>query len=333
MNWSFYWRDRAVPVLLLFFGFILMGGYLSFLAVSPLQLLPAAIIYFGGIAVYEMLGYRKRRRYFKRMADEFLQIKEKYLFFQMWDGAEDYEDLAYVCLLKECGRAMFEKVQETGQELADYREWMETWVHDMKQPVAAMKLIAEREKTREGRAALLELEKMDHLLEQVLYLARSEEVYRDFLVKETDLLDVVRESFASNKQLLIQSGMEIRLPERIPAVIADEKALLFIISQLIRNTVQYKADRNGILEIAAEVHGERLYFKVCDNGCGIKAEELPRIFEKGFTGTNGRTNRRATGMGLYLCKKLCSRMDVEMWAESEEEKGTAVMLSLKLSKT
>ena len=135
-----------------------------------------------------------------------------------------------------------------------------------------------------------------------------------------------------NKQLLIQNQVALDIPETIPEVYADEKALLFVLNQIIYNAVTYK--RVGVtpkITFFWQTPGEdKLLLHIQDNGRGISSEDLPRVFEKGFTGKNGRENHRSTGMGLYLCKKICDRLGTDLGVCSEEGVYTRFTICLQI---
>ncbi|MDU5218116.1 MAG: sensor histidine kinase [Blautia producta] len=320
MSGRMYWRQQAVPVLLQVLCLCAASLYLRALGLTWFQILPLGMVYMGGLVLWNLICFLKKRKYFHKMAVLMESLDKKYLFPQVWKGADTWEEAGYYCLMKECTRSMLEETEEAGRLQREYRELLESYVHDMKQPISVISLIAGREKTQDNRAVLLELEKMNHLSEQILYFGRSESPHSDFLIQKVNTGNVIRECLSMNKQLLIQNQVALDIPETIPGVYADEKALLFVLNQIIYNAVTYK--RVGVtpkITFFWQTPGEdKLLLHIQDNGRGISSEDLPRVFEKGFTGKNGRENHRSTGMGLYLCKKICDRLGTDLWACSEE---------------
>ena len=172
---------------------------------------------------------------------------------------------------------------------------------------------------------LTQLEKVNRYTEQALYYARSEHTAKDYSVREIRLFDVVHQSIAENKYLLLKNGVGIDLQETDDTVYSDEKWLCFILNQLIVNSVKYRTEQ-PVLKFYAEQQGSQVVLCVQDNGIGIDAGDLPRIFEKGFTGQNGRKALQdSTGIGLYLCRRLCDKLGIGIWAES---KGSGTMIRL-----
>ena len=188
-----------------------------------------------------------------------------------------------------------------------------------------VRLACENEKNDFTRKILAQLERIEGHVERSLYYARSGNVENDFLIRETPLGEVVDGVIARNRQLLIQSGARIETENLGVAVYADGKWLDFILTQLLVNSAKYRSAA-PVIEIGARAEGEDTVLCVRDNGIGIAPDELPRIFEKGFTGTNGRSLGSSTGIGLYLCRKLCARLGLAIAARSRQGEFTEIAL-------
>ena len=143
------------------------------------------------------------------------------------------------------------------------------------------------------------------------------------------LSQVVHQAIADNKYLLLQSGMRLEVEEMQDTVYSDEKWVRFILNQLIANAVKYRTEQ-PVLRISTHKRQDQVVLVVEDNGIGIAASDLPRIFEKGFTGQNGRMMQQSTGIGLYLCKRLCKKLGIGITVESSEH-GTAISLSFHIN--
>jgi signal transduction histidine kinase len=227
------------------------------------------------------------------------------------------------------GKSMLEQIGEVERERLEYKEYIEQWIHEIKTPITAMKLLCENHRTDWTKELLLELEKTNRFTEQALYYARSEHTEKDYSVREMALSQVVHQAIADNKYLLLQSGMHLEVEEMQDTVYSDEKWVRFILNQLIANAVKYRIEQ-PILRISTHKRQDQVVLVVEDNGIGIAASDLPRIFEKGFTGQNGRMVQQSTGIGLYLCKRLCEKLGIGITAESSEH-GTAISLSFHIN--
>ena len=246
------------------------------------------------------------------------------------DGAAGTgEDQVYYQLLKMAGKSMLEQIGEVERERLAYKEYIEQWIHEIKTPITAMKLLCENHRTNWTKELLLELEKTNRFTEQALYYARSEHTEKDYSVREMALSQVVHQAIADNKYLLLQSGMRLEVEEMQDTVYSDEKWVRFILNQLIVNAVKYRT-KQPVLRISTHKWQDQVVLVVEDNGIGIAASDLPRIFEKGFTGQNGRMVQQSTGIGLYLCKRLCEKLGIGIAAESSEQ-GTAISLAFHIN--
>ena len=163
-------------------------------------------------------------------------------------------------------------------------------------------------------------------MERALYYARAESPEQDFLVRRTALDTIAAESIERHRSLLIQNGVCIRTENLEPVVYTDGKWLCFILGQLLQNAVRYR-NEHPLITLSARRAGSQVQLTVSDNGIGIPAHELSRIFDRGFTGTNGRLRGSSTGMGLYLCKKLADHLEIQMTVRSSEGQGTAIIMT------
>lgn len=203
---------------------------------------------------------------------------------------------------------------------------MDTWD---KTPITAIKLLSENHRSEFTNNLLIELEKINHFTEQALYYARSEHTENDYSVRKIDLSDVIHQAIADNKHLLLQNKVHIKLDNINNTVYSDEKWVRFILNQLIVNAVKYRTEQ-PILHFYTHRYQDQVILSVEDNGIGISASDIPRIFEKGFTGQNGRVVQQSTGIGLYLCKRLCDKLGIKIVVKSSEN-GTTITLSFHIN--
>ncbi len=284
------------------------------------------IVWLAILTVYLAKSYFNRKVYLDKLLKLAEQLEERYLLFEVMEKPSQAGDQVYYQLLKMAGKSMLEQIGEVKRERTEYKEYVEQWVHEIKIPITAMKLLCENHRSELTKELLVELEKTNCFTEQALYYARSEHTEKDYSVREIRLFDVIHQAIAENKYLLLQNGVSIDLQETDDTVYSDEKWICFILNQLIVNAVKYRGER-PVLKFYTARQGNQIVLCVQDNGMGINASDLPRIFEKGFTGQNGRkSNRNSTGIGLYLCKRLCDKLDIGISASSTAN-GTTIYLS------
>lgn len=189
-------------------------------------------------------------------------------------------------------------------------------------------MLIENNKTEVTKSIDEELDKVENYVEQALFYARSNTVQKDYYIKSTKLKDMVNDAIKKNKNILIGEKISINLHDLDLTVNTDNKWMIFILNQIIQNSSKYmKKEENSQIEIYSKQGKENIILYIKDNGIGIKEEEVPKVFEKGFTGTNGRLQgKKSTGIGLYLCKKLCDKLGISIELNSKENKGTEVKL-------
>lgn len=329
MNGNLYWKNRIPFILTNLVCMILLTLFLlacgNSVSVIGLILLVWVLILTAGMHI----AFRGRKKELGELLALAEQLEERYLIPEVMERPERAEDQVYYRLLKMAGKSMMEQIGEIHRERLEYKEYIEQWIHEIKTPIAAMKLLCENHRMDFTRELLLELEKTNRFTEQALYYARSEHTEKDYAVREISLADVVHQAIADNKYLLLQNAVRIEVGDMGGMVYSDEKWVRFILNQLIVNAVKYRAGKPE-LRFSVCRRQDKEVLSVEDNGIGIPACDLPRIFEKGFTGENGRTMQQATGIGLYLCKRLCDKLGIGITAESAGS-GTVIRLSFHIN--
>lgn len=274
-------------------------------------------------AVMLAAGYarsRKRRRSMEQV------LSSETLFPDVTDilpGAGSLAEEDYQALIGKMENAYRAKKGEWDAARRDMADYYATWVHQIKAPIAVMKIILQQEDTPENRELSAELFRVEQYVEMALCYVRLGEGASDLVIQEYDLDQVIRKAvrkyagqFIRRKIRLIYEGTDVR-------VLTDEKWLSFIVEQLLSNAVKYTAE--GSVTISVD-NGKKL--SVTDTGIGISPEDMPRIFEKGYTGYNGRLDKKSTGLGLYLCRKAADRLGHVLTAESEPGKGSRFTIDL-----
>lgn len=324
MNRRRYWKNRISFLLTNLVCMVALTVFLLVCDISISAVLLILVVWALVLLVGLFLTYWKRDRQMRQLLDMAEQLSERYLISEVMELPEQAEDQVYYRLLKMSGKSMLEQISEVKRERLEYKEYIEEWIHEIKTPITAMKLLCENHRTDWTKELLVELEKTNRFTEQALYFARSEYTEKDYSVREIALAQIVHQAIADNKYLLLQSGMRLEVEEIQDTVYSDEKWVRFILNQLIANAVKYRAGQ-PVLRFSACRQQNQVVLMVEDNGIGISPSDLPRIFEKGFTGQNGRIVQQSTGIGLYLCKRLCEKLGIGISANSEG-KGTTISL-------
>lgn len=189
-------------------------------------------------------------------------------------------------------------------------------------------MIVENNKSSITESINEELDKIEDYTEQALFYARSNTVEKDYYIKQVNLKELVSNVIIRNKRELIQNNISVDTKDLNLKVYTDMKWCAFILNQIIQNSIKYSKEEDKKIEIFAEENKDQVLLYVKDNGIGIKESEASRVFEKGFTGENGRRKgQKATGIGLYLCKKLCDKLSLGIELNSKENESTNVILT------
>ena len=223
---------------------------------------------------------------------------------------------------------MLENVNYYKNIQEDYKEYIELWIHEVKIPIATSKMIIENNKNEVTKSIDEELDKVENYTEQALFYARSNAVEKDYIINKTNLKEIVNGAILKNKTTLLNEKVSIELSNlKDEEVYTDSKWAVFIINQIIQNAIKYSKKENKKIEISSQEKNDRVILYIKDNGIGIKKGEITRVFERGFTGENGRIiGQKSTGIGLYLCKKLCDKLGLGIELNSEKDKGTEVRI-------
>ena len=275
-----------------------------------------------------LIEYKKKKDYYNELIKNMEDLKEKYLISEIVKTPNFVEGRILKEILQDTGKSMLENVNYYKNIQEDYKEYIELWIHEVKIPIAASKLIIENNKNEITKSIDEELDKVENYTEQALFYARSNAVERDYIINKTNLKEVVNGAILKNKTTLLNEKVSIELTNlKNEEIYTDSKWAIFIINQIIQNAIKYSKKDDKEIEISSKEKNDKVILYIKDNGIGIRKGEITRVFERGFTGENGRiVGQKSTGIGLYLCKKLCDKLGLGIELNSEKNKGTEVRI-------
>lgn len=321
-----YLKDKILVLLLNGMGVFLLSLYLLAVKNSQTTVFLIAAVWLVVLFIMLYVEYRNRKRYFENIDDLMAHLDQPYLVQEFLGTSWKLEDQLYKEILHRSNKAVIEQIYQLEDAQKEYREFIEGWIHEVKLPITGMQLASYNEKQGESRRIETYLTEIDNAVDQALFYARSDQVYKDYQVAETDLKQVVLRVISKNKYLLIQNQINVQVECGDESAMTDRKWLEFILVQILINAVKYKKEGSGELVFCSEESKAAVRLSVRDAGIGIPAEETGRIFEKGFTGSNGRNREKSTGIGLYLCRKLCRKLEIDIGVDSVENEYTEVFL-------
>lgn len=326
MNFGKYVKDKINYILVFIVYCLIILAYLNAMQVNNNVTIFILLISSVLFIVTFIITFVRKNKYIKGINSILDSLNEKYLISEVMDKPKREENLAYYRILARSNKSMLENVNRVKEIQKDYKEYIESWVHEIKIPITSAKLLCENNKSEITDKIEDEVEEINNFVEQVLFYARLDNVSNDFMIRKVDLAEVIRNVLSRNKKMMIQNNMRVEVKNINLEAFTDEKWLEFILNQIIINSIKYKKEKDAVVYIEVAEQKDNVILQVKDNGIGIKKSEIDRIFDKGFTGTNGRNSKRSTGIGLYLCKRLSKELGMEITAQSVENEYTTIKL-------
>ncbi len=328
MSFLKFIKEKALTIFLIIFSLITIEIFFMAYQTNQFIKIYIPIVIITSYSIGLLYEYFKKKKYYTKLQNILDELTEKYLITEIVETPDFIEGKILKDTLDQVNKSMHENVNKYKYLQEDYKEYIELWIHEIKTPIATSKMIIENNKNSATRSIEEELDKVENYIEQALFYARSNTVEKDYYIKKCNLKEIVNESIKKNKNVLIQEKAEINIHDLENTVNTDSKWIIFILNQIIQNSIKYKnKDVEPNIKIYSKAQKENVILYIEDNGIGIKKGEITRVFEKGFTGTNGRlSGKKSTGIGLYLCKKLCDKLGIAIELNSEEGKGTEIKI-------
>lgn len=289
------------------------------------------IVWLLVLVCVQCVDYIKTDRRLKELQAIMEHLDRKYLFMECIPKAQTAYERKLLELLRKAGKSMIETVSDAQAAQREYRDYVESWVHEIKTPITAAGLICRSAEPSLRQRLSQELAQIEAHVERALFYARAESPEKDFIIRQTSLEDIAATAISRHQTLLIQSGIRMETDDLAYTVYTDSKWAVFILGQLLQNAARYRGNE-PVVTLSARLLGQQVQLKIQDNGMGIPAHELPRIFDRGFTGSNGRSRGGSTGMGLYLCRRLAGYLEMDLQITSTADEGTMAVLTFPAKK-
>lgn len=309
MNKLEYIKDRFVTIILSLLFCIFYTLFLNLTNNNVSSILLFITFYTILNVSILIIEYRKKNRFYKNLKTYTDVMADKLYVSEVMRQPKFQEGMIVYEALRLISKNYLDIVNQMKYEQNEFREYIEIWIHQVKTPIAGSHLIIENNRNEVTIGIEEEINKIDWFVEQALYYARSTAVEKDYLIRSINLQEIVYASVKKYKASFIYRYIKVNLHDLDTSVLSDKKWIQFIVDQIVDNAIKYVNDY-GCIEIYTETSENKIDLYICDDGIGIDPSDIVRVFERGYTGKSGRSNQKATGMGLYLCKKICDSLYV-----------------------
>lgn len=328
MKISKYLKDKLYMIGLFIFSYIIILLMLLAFKIEYSLIIAISIILFSFLIFILFLEYIKKRRFYSNLLSNIEALDKAYLVLETLEKPEFLDGEILYQALYEINKSMNECVKNIEEQISDFKDYIEMWIHEVKLPLSSLNLMSHNQKNNFDKKTLEQIKRIEDAVEQVLYYVRCENAEKDYLINEVSLKKVIGNVALKNKDYLLDNKIEFNVLNVDYKIYTDSKWLEFILNQIINNSVKYsKHQPNSYIKIDTTFEDDKILLTIEDNGIGIQKEDLPKVFFKSFTGENGRIKSKSTGMGLFIAKNLCDKLGHNIKIESEKNQFTKVTLT------
>lgn len=314
-----YLWNKKINISILAVGyFIIVAMLVAFKAQNSL-IIGITIVYIAVVVASFLIDFFRKKNFYDEFTANTEKLDKKYLVLEMLKEPKFYEGKILYDNLYEIDKSMAENVNKYNHSIEDFKEYIEMWIHEVKIPIASLVLMCHNHKGEIDEKYIKQIRRLNNYTDQVLYYIRSNYSENDYLIKEVGLNKAVGEVLIKNRDDLLENKINIQVDLNNYSVFTDSKWFQFILNQIINNSIKYKkAGVESIIKITASQTKDETTIEIFDNGIGIPRKDLKKVFNKSFTGENGRIGAKSTGMGLYIADRLCKKLGHRIEIESEQ---------------
>lgn len=321
-----YIKDKVISIVIYLLMVVLISLILKVFNLDKSVLIVIFLILIINGVMLILVNYFRKRSYYNNILGMLDKLDKKYLVLETVLEPTTYEEEIVNNILYDINKSMIENINIQKRSINEFKDYIEMWIHEVKLPIASMVLKCHNHKEVNSNELLSIIRRLDNDIDQILYYMRSEITEKDFIISEVPLKDIVRSVSLKNKDDLLENKIELEVNIDNECVYTDKKWMEFILNQIISNSIKYKKEKDSFIKITSNVSEDKVNLIVYDNGIGISKGDIKRVFDKSFTGKNGRDKIKSTGMGLYIVKNLCSKLGHNIYIESDLDKYTKVII-------
>lgn len=326
MNFEEYLKDKKL--FLTFFVVLMIIINLIMLLDPNSRMHSGNILYLDILSFILMIIYLLVEFSFKKRYFDMLKELDEYTgdIITALPEPQSNEEIIINDLISHLNYLNYLKYDALYKEKRDYDEFIATWVHEIKIPISIIKLTLENDVVNDKSKSIFEeIERIENYIEQVLYYSKSDDFSKDYFISDVNIEKIIKDIIKKNAKTFISKKISVDISNLDYDVKTDKKWLDFVLNQIVSNSLKY-TDKNGSIKFYSLNSEFEKILIIEDDGVGIKKEDIKRIFDRGFTGYNGRNYSKSTGMGLYLSKKLLNKLGHKITVESKFGNYTKIMI-------
>lgn len=327
MSFLRFVKDNKVNILVSLLLFILVILLMFTFQVNSFLIIISIIFFLSSFIFLLLYNYFRKKKFYNELINNTKLLDKKYLVLETLSEPSFLEGKILYDSLYQIDKSMNERIKLYEKNLSDFKEYVEMWIHEVKIPLSSLSLMCHNHHNEIDKKYLNQINKLDNYVDQVLYYVRSNDAEKDFLIKKTNLEKVINSVMIKNKDEILLNNITVNVENLNIFVYTDTKWLIFIINQILNNSIKYKKKNgNSLIKIYATEEKDLVNLFIYDNGIGINKSDITRVFDKTFTGENGRKDANSTGMGLYIVKKLIDKLGHKISISSKENEYTEVKI-------
>lgn len=327
-----YFKEKILFIIISILMIIFSSALLKALKVDTYAIVFTMILTSIGSVSYYIYDFINRKKYYDNLLKNINNINKKYFISEIIDEGNFLESYILYSVIERCCKSMKDDINDLNRNIEEYKEYIEMWVHEIKTPIASASLLLENNYSDINYSVLEEINKIENLIEQVLFYAKSNDVNKDYIIRKINLRKCVNTVIRRNSSILIERKIKIHIEDDLGEVYCDNKWIEFILQQVVSNSIKYMDKEESYIKISSKKEKEKIILYIEDNGIGISDKSIEKVFEKGYTGESGRKFNKSTGIGLYLCKKLCLKLGLDIKITSTLSVGTRISIIFPLDK-
>ena len=328
-----YFKDNLYKFLVFIVCYVINLLILLAFKVDKSVIISSSFLYIICFLLILLIPYFRKRKFYNDLLANIEALDKSYLVLETLTKPEFYEGKLLYQALYEINKSMNENVRLIEEHLQDFKEYIEMWIHEVKIPLSTLVLMSNNHKEQFDKKTKLQLKKLEDYVDQVLYYVRSENAEKDYLIKETNLSKIIKNVGLKNMDNLLENKINFIVENVDYKILTDSKWLEFILGQIVNNSIKYKRNiDDSYIKIYVQEKQEKTILIIEDNGIGIKESDLKQVFDKSFTGENGRNSSSSTGMGLFIAKNMCKKLGHKIDIESVYNEYTKVYITFAKNK-